>query len=474
MLTVEWLLLAIGLLLILGTGFFVAVEFSMIALDVPTVQRMVDDGDQGAVPLLKCLKSLSTQLSACQLGITLTTLLTGYLMEPSLGRLLQGPLLSWGLSESAAASVGLVVAMVVATLLSMLIGELVPKNLSIARSMQVGRALARPQLMFTAVFRPAIIVLNGFSNRVLHTMGFEAKEEISGARTPEELSSLVRRSAAMGTLDEQTATFLDRTLRFSDRTAADVMTPRIRMETVDADQPLEEVIETARRTGFSRFPVLGESPDDIRGVLHVKKAVAVPRERRPDLVAATVMTDIGRVPETVHLDQLISELREASLQMAVVVDEYGGTAGVVTLEDLVEEIVGEVSDEHDRITPGVLQTASGKWYFPGLMRPDEARAQIATLKVPEGGAYETVGGYMMAVLGRVPEVGDKVEVDGGILEVERMDGRRIDRIKFIPEERTPADELTPVSDSRESGRGGRSGRIGRIGHTDRAAGGVSR
>lgn len=467
----EWLLLAIGLLLILGTGFFVAVEFSMIALDVPTVQRMVDEGDQGAEPLLKCLKSLSTQLSACQLGITLTTLLTGYLMEPSLGRLLQGPLMSWGLSESAAASMGLVAAMVIATLLSMLIGELVPKNLSIARSMQVGRLLARPQLMFTAVFRPAIILLNGFSNRVLHTMGFEAKEEISGARTPEELSSLVRRSAAMGTLDEQTAAFLDRTLRFSDRTAADVMTPRIRMETVDAEEPLESVIDTARRTGFSRFPVLGESPDDIRGVLHVKKAVAVPRARRADLVAATVMTDIGRVPETVHLDQLISELREASLQMAVVVDEYGGTAGVVTLEDLVEEIVGEVSDEHDRITPGVLQTASGKWYFPGLMRPDEAGAQIATLKVPEGGAYETVGGYMMAVLGRVAEVGDKVEAEGGILEVERMDGRRIDRIKFIPEERTPADQLTPVSDSRESGRGGRGSRIGR---TDRAAGEVTR
>lgn len=470
MLTVEWLLLGLGLLLILGTGFFVAVEFSMIALDVPTVQRMVDDGDRGAEPLLKCLKSLSTQLSACQLGITLTTLLTGYLMEPSLGRLLQGPLIAWGLNEAVAASVGLVVAMIIATLLSMLIGELVPKNLSIARSMQVGRALARPQLVFTAIFKPVIVLLNGFSNRVLHTMGFEAKEEISGARTPEELSSLVRRSAAMGTLDEQTATFLDRTLRFSDRTAADVMTPRIRMETVDAEEPLDSVLETARRTGFSRFPVIGDSPDDIRGVLHVKKTVAVPRHRRADLVAATVMTDIGRVPETVHLDQLISELREASLQMAVVVDEYGGTAGVVTLEDLVEEIVGEVSDEHDRITPGVLQTASGKWYFPGLMRPDEAGAQIAHLKVPEDGAYETVGGYMMAVLGRVAEVGDVVETDEGILEVERMDGRRIDRIKWVPQERTPADELTPVEE-KESGRGGRSSRIG---NSDRAAGEVTR
>ncbi|QCU78442.1 HlyC/CorC family transporter [Citricoccus sp. SGAir0253] len=428
----EWLLLGLGLLLILGTGFFVAVEFSMIALDVPTVQRLVDEGDRGAEPLLRCLKSLSTQLSACQLGITLTTLLTGYLMEPSLGALLAGPLTAWGVPAASATVVSLVVAMVVATLLSMLIGELVPKNLSIARAMQVGRALARPQLVFTAVFRPVIFVLNGFSNRVLHLFGMEAKEEISGARTPDELSSLVRRSAEMGTLDAKTATFVDRTLRFSDRTASDVMTPRIRMESIAADEPLDSVIDIARRTGYSRFPVIGESPDDVRGVLHVKKAVAVPRAKRAELVAATIMTDVGRVPETVHLDQLLGELRSASLQVAMVVDEYGGTAGMVTLEDLVEEIVGEVSDEHDRVTPGVLQTASGKWYFPGLMRPDEVGAQVTGLRVPEDGSYDTVGGYVMARLGRVAEVGDAVEADGGTLVVERMDGRRVDRVKFIP------------------------------------------
>lgn len=431
--TVEWILLAVGLLLIFGNGFFVAVEFSMIALDVPTVQRLVDDGDKGAEPLLKCLKTLSTQLSACQLGITLTVLLTGYMMEPSLGRLLAGPLENAGLSGAAASSVSLVIAMIVATFLSMLIGELIPKNLAIARAMSVGRALARPQLVFTTVFKPAIFVLNGFSNRVLHTMGLEAKEEISGARTPEELSSLVRRSAEMGTLDVKTATFVDRTLRFSERSAADVMTPRIRMETVESGDNIDAVLEVARRTGYSRFPVINDSSDDIRGVLHVKKAVAVPREKRGDVMAAAIMTDVARVPETVHLDQLLTELRQASLQMAVVEDEYGGTAGVVTLEDLVEEIVGEVSDEHDRITPGVLQTASGKWYFPALLRPDEVGTQISGLTVPEDGSYETVGGYIMAQLGRVASVGDVVDVDGGRLRVERMDGRRIDRVKFTPD-----------------------------------------
>ena len=434
----EWILLIAGILLVLGTGFFVAVEFSLIAIDVPTVQRMVDQGDRGAEPLLRCLKSLSTQLSACQLGITLTTLLTGYVMDPAIGRLVDPLLIGAGVPEAIAGTVSLVVAMVTATLLSMLIGELVPKNMAISQPLPIGRRLARPMLVFTAVFRPAIAVLNGFSNRALGRFGIEAKEEISGARSPEELSSLVRRSAQLGTLDQQTATFLDRTLRFADRTAADVMTPRIRVETVGEDEGLSHVVELARQSGFSRFPVIGESSDDIRGVVHVKRVAAVPRERRADLTAGSLMSDIIRVPETVHLDQLLAELREANLQMAVVVDEYGGTAGVVTLEDVVEEIVGEVADEHDRITPGVLQTASGRWYFPADLRPDEAQAQITALSVPEDGAYETIGGFVMARLGRIARVGDVVAVDGGSLAVERMDGRRVERVRFDP---VPADGM---------------------------------
>jgi CBS domain containing-hemolysin-like protein len=428
----DWLLLAVGLLLIAGTGFFVAVEFSLVALDQTTVQRAVDNGDTAAEPLLRCLRSLSTQLSSCQLGITMTTLLTGFVMEPSVGSLLRAPLGAIGLPESVVAPVSLTVAMVLATLLSMLLGELVPKNLAISLSMPVGKALARPQLIFTAIFKPAIIVLNGFSNKVLGLLGLEAKEEISGARTPAELSSLVRRSAAMGTLDPGTARFVSRTLSFSDRTAADVMTPRIRVETVEADQSVADILAAARRTGYSRFPVIGDSPDDVRGVVHVKKAIAVPLERRTELEAGAIMTDILRVPETIHLDALLTELREGNLQLAVVLDEYGGTAGVATLEDLVEEIVGEVSDEHDRIKPGVLQSATGEWFFPGLLRPDEATDQVPGLRVPDEATYETVGGFVMAELGRIPAAGDSVAIDGGVLEVERMDGRRIDRLRFIP------------------------------------------
>ncbi|MGO3151608.1 MAG: hemolysin family protein [Galactobacter sp.] len=429
----EWLLLAVGLVLILGTAFFVAVEFCFVALDVTSVQRAVDSGDTHLKPLLKCLRTLSTQLSAVQLGITLTTLLTGYVIEPSLGKLLKPLFDGMGLNDATSGATSLVVAMIVATFLSMLLGELIPKNLVIAEPLRIGRYLAGPQLVFTAVFKPIVLLLNGFANKVLHLMGIEAKEELSGARTPAELSSLLKRSAQLGTVEADTARFLERTLVFGERSAADVMTPRIRMETVQAEDPLDEVIETARRSGYSRFLVIDESPDEVRGVVHVKKAVSVPRDRRDELVAATIMSDVASVPETVHLDDLIGVLRTANLQMAVVLDEYGGTAGMVTLEDLVEEIVGDVADEHDRRPAGVLQSADGSWFFPGLLRPDEATEQIPGLVAEEGPDYETMGGLIMTRLGRIPDRGDEVASEGGVLRVSAMDGFRVDRIEFVPD-----------------------------------------
>ncbi|MGO1940602.1 MAG: hemolysin family protein, partial [Yaniella sp.] len=233
--------------------------------------------------------------------------------------------------------------------------------------------------------------------------------------------------------DVRTAAFVDRTLNFSARTAADVMTPRMDMESVEADQNLNAVLAYARSTGFSRFPVTEGHADEIRGVLHIKKAIAVPKTKRSHLTAATIASDMVRVPESVNLDTLIADLREAPFQMALVVDEYGGTAGVVTLEDLVEEIVGEVADEHDRISPGVLQSAEGAWFFPAMLRPDEAMTHMPGLTIEEDEAYETVGGFIMAELGRVAKVGDVVEVEHGTLEVRRIDGHRVERVKYTPD-----------------------------------------
>lgn len=440
----EWILLGIGVLLTIGTGLFVASEFALVNLDRAELEARRERGETRLGLTIQALKITSTHLSSAQLGITLTTLLTGYTMEPAISSLLAGPLASIGVPEQLVRPVGATTAVVVATLLSMVIGELVPKNFALALPVATAKLVMPFQTGFTWVFRPAIAVLNGSANSVLRAVGIEPKEELSGARSAEELSSLVRRSASAGVLEQDTATLLGRTLRFSGHDASDVMTPRPRVTAVQRLEPAEAVIELARQTGLSRFPVYDENLDDIVGVVHVKQAVAVPRERRGEVPTSALQSDALRVPETMKLDALLAELRARGFQMAIIVDEYGGTAGVATLEDLVEELVGEVADEHDRTRAGVVRRGD-EVSFPGILRPDELLERTG-IHVPEDGDYETVAGFVTARLGRLPVVGDEVEIDEGRLIVRRLDGRRIDRLRFVP---------TPVRD--EASREGQDG-----------------
>ena len=342
------------------------------------------------------------------------------------------------------------VAVTLATLLSMIIGELVPKNFALAKPRETARVVTPFQLLFTTVFRPAVWVLNGTANAVLRGIGIEPKEELSGARTAEELASLVRRSASQGSLEKDTATLLARTLAFAELTAQDVMTPRPRLATVDRDQTAQDVLELARSTGHSRFPVIDGSADEITGIVHLKQAVAVPRAKRAEVPISALETEALRVPETMRLDALLTELRQRGYQMAIVVDEYGGTSGVATLEDLVEELVGEVSDEHDRSRADVVRARD--WFtFPGMLRPDELLERTLVV-VPEEGPYETVAGWIMSELGRLPEVGDEVEGPHGVFRVERLDGRRIDRIRYTPN--PVEDEVDAVRDSLDTATAG--------------------
>ncbi|GAT72718.1 hemolysins [Microbacterium sp. HM58-2] len=436
----DLILLGVGLLLTVGTGLFVASEFALVNLDRADLEARQARGESRLTLTISALRHTSTHLSAAQLGITLTTLLTGYTMEPALSNLLSPTLRAWSIPEAAIAPIATVVAMLVATALSMILGELVPKNFALALPLATAKLVVPFQVAFTTVFKPAVVVLNGSANGVLRGMGIEPKEELSGARTAEELSSLVRRSASAGLLEEDTATLLDRTLTFSRLTAADVMTARPSMHAIAAGDSADDVIKLARRTGHSRFPVYDDDLDDITGVVHLKAAISVPRDRRADVPVGALSTEPLRVPETVHIDGLIAELRARGYQLAVVVDEYGGTAGLVTLEDLVEEIVGEVADEHDRSRAGVIVGRDGVT-FPGELRPDELRRR-AGVDVPEGDVYDTVAGYVMSVLERVPAVGDEVDIDTGTLQVVRMDGRRVDRIRYVPR---PADDDEEVT-----------------------------
>ncbi|GAB3615973.1 hemolysin family protein [Okibacterium endophyticum] len=447
----EWVLLGVGLVLTVGTGLFVASEFALVNLDRSDLEARRDRGETRLGMTIAALKITSTHLSSAQLGITLTTLLTGYTMEPAITTLLTAPLTALGLPEATVRPIGTVLAVTIATLLSMIIGELVPKNFALALPVATARLVIPFQTVFTTVFKPAIVLLNGSANGLLRMIGVEPKEELSGARTAEELSSLVRRSAGAGTLEKDTATLLQRTLIFSSHNASDVMTPRPRVSSVRRGDPAQTVIDLARVTGYSRFPVIDEDLDDIIGLVHVKQAVAVPRERRSEVPVSALQSDIVRVPETMRLDSLLVELRGRGYQMAVVVDEYGGTAGVVTLEDLVEEIVGEVSDEHDRSRAGVVRN-NDSIVFPASLRPDELLERTG-IAVPDDGPFETVAGFVMSELGRLPLIGDEVSIDAGTLRVERLDGRRIDRIRFVPSPEPDTGEQPVISDHADADAG---------------------
>ncbi len=426
----ELALLGVGILLTIGTGLFVASEFALVNLDRSDLEVRQSRGEKRLGPVIAALRMTSTHLSSAQLGITITTLLAGYTLEPAFSVWLSIPLRALGLHPTAVSVISTVLAISVATLLSMIIGELVPKNLALALPRATAKVVVPFQTSFTTVFRPAVSLLNSTANGILRAMGVEPKEELSGARTAEELTSLVRRSAQAGGLDRDTATLLARTLAFADHTAQDVMTPRPRVASVERTDAAQTVINLASSTGFSRFPVVDGSIDEVVGIVHVKQAVAVPRDKRFDVPVSAIQFEALRVPETMKLDSLLAELRGRGYQMAVVVDEYGGTAGVATLEDLVEELVGEVSDEHDRTKADVVR--SRDWFtFPGILRPDELLERTG-VRVPEEGPFETVGGWLMSELGRLPSSGDVVEIDTGTFRIERLDGRRIDRVRFTP------------------------------------------
>jgi CBS domain containing-hemolysin-like protein len=427
----EWLALAFGVFLTVGTGFFVASEFSLLNVERNDLEARAGRGESGLSAPIRALKRTSTHLSAAQLGITLTTLLTGFVAEPALTKLLEPTLVPFGLSGDTLSAVALVIAMAIATVFSFLIGELLPKNLALAIPLKTLKFVVGFQLAFTWVFSWMIRFLNASGNAIVRKLGIEPKEELSAARSAEELSSLVRRSAVLGALDAQTATLLTKTLALTQLVAADVMTPRPRMQALDKADSVADLVTASIRTGYSRFPILDGSSDDVVGVAHIKQAASVPREKRSEVPLAAIMVDVIRVPETMRLETLMGELRAKGLQLAIVVDEYGGTAGLVTLEDLVEELVGELVDEHDRAKAGITRGANSSILFPGMIRPDEL-AEMA-IRVPDNGAYETVAGYIMSQIGRMPQVGDEVPLDNGTLRVERLDGRRIDRVRFTPE-----------------------------------------
>ncbi len=378
-------------LLTAGTAVFVAAEFSLTALERSTVEANVRTGDRRDVLVQKAHRSLSTQLSGAQVGISITTLATGFLAEPVVAKLIEPGLTAIRVPERFTGGLALVLAILIATSISMIFGELVPKNLAVARAVPTARWSAGPQLFFSFVFTPLIKLTNGTANWILRRMSIEPAEELRSARSPQELVSLVRTSARSGSLDLVTAVLVDRSLQFGERTAEELMTPRSKIDTLDADATVVDLSEAAVRTGHSRFPpVIDGDLDETIGVVHVKQVFAVPYGQRSSTRLADIVQPVAKVPSTLDGDAVMSEVRANGLQTALVVDEYGGTAGMVTVEDLIEEIVGDVRDEHDDEPPDVVPAGGGGWQVSGLLRIDEVaentefRARRVTTKQSAG------------------------------------------------------------------------------------------
>ncbi|NYD41955.1 hemolysin family protein [Nocardioides panaciterrulae] len=450
----AWLLIAAALLLIAACGVFVAAEFSFVTVDRSRVEQAAAEGDAGARGLQQALRTLSTQLSGAQVGITVTNLAIGFLAEPAVAALIEDPLAGVGMPQGAVAPVAVTVGLVVSSVLTMIFGELVPKNLALAKPMEVARATQRFQRGFTAVNRLPIRILNGSANAAVRRLGIEPQEELRSARSSTELASLIQRSADQGTLDADTAELMERSVEFGSRTAGEIMTPRVRTVGVDENDRASDVIVLTRQTGHSRFPVL-DSEENVVGTVHVKNAVAQPVHERATTKVKHLMAKPIVVPDSLRLDPLLALLRGDGFQMAMVLDEYGGHAGIVTLEDVIEEIVGDIADEHDRVGARSRQRRDGSWSLSGLLRPDEVE-DLTGVELPENEDYDTIAGLVLRALGRLPEVGDLAEVPVpdrsgpdevrerlAVLTVERMDGRRIDRVGLrVLGEDTPAPPTT--------------------------------
>ncbi|MFF7178776.1 CNNM domain-containing protein [Streptomyces sp. NPDC008121] len=427
---IEVLLLVVALLLSLACGLFVAAEFSLTTVERGELEAAVERGERGAASTLKAVKSLTFQLSGAQLGITVTNLVVGMLSEPSIAKLIRGPLQDIGLSSAVASSVALVIGTALSTVVLMVVGELVPKNWAISSPLAIAKRVATFQRIFTAAFKPLISHLNNTANRILRRIGMEPAEELASARSPQELVALARHSAKEGALEADTAELFVRTLNLAELTAENVMTPRVQVTALEVQATAEDVANATRATGLSRFPVYRGNLDSVVGIAHIKDVLAIPADERRLRRIGDMLREPLLVPETLTVDRLLDRL-SGKQTMAVVIDEYGGTAGVATLEDIVEEVVGEVRDEHDpHETPdlarvGVDPDGRELWSADGAARTDQLEA--IGLRIPDG-PYETLAGVLATELGRIPAVGDRVELAHWRLDVVDASGRRAARV----------------------------------------------
>jgi CBS domain containing-hemolysin-like protein len=432
------LLLAGMLVLILVNAFFVAAEFALVRARRSRLEAFGDD-DARAELALEEMDDISEYLSACQLGVTFASIGIGFLGEPAVADLIH-PWLGGTLSHGAALAISLVIAYILTTALHITIGEQVPKLFAIARAERMVRRVARPLYWFTKVFRPFVAVLNGASNAILRMLRVDPSAAFEEGGTPEDLRLLITQSREGGHLAAEEALMLSGVFDLREQQARHVMTPTARMVTVDITSDAAHASDLCIRSGHTRLIVTeGSSPDRIKGVIHANSLLQLILREAPTSPIDGIVRDALIVPETQPLDTVLADLRRTHNSLAVVVDEYGRTAGIVSVEDIVEEIVGEIADETDPSSGPVRQLTASDW----LVRGDVALADLRDYGIDldrETTAYTTVGGLVLDALGRLPRTGEQVQAHGYTFAVEAVRDSRVELVRISRDEAAGASD----------------------------------
>ncbi|MEY4130981.1 MAG: hypothetical protein RLZZ31_1105 [Actinomycetota bacterium] len=419
--------------LIFLCAFFVAAEFSLVAADRSRVEADAGSGNQRAERALRLFPRMSFHLSGAQLGITIVSLLIGLLAEPAVADAIR-PLLDNVVSEGVVTGFALAIAIVIATILQMVLGELIPKGVAIARPERTLYTFSSAIALYGAIFGPVIRFLNASANRTVRALGVEPTDELSHVRTLPELQAIVETSSQEGTLDDGATRLLTRAIRFEEKSAEDVLVPRTALKAIARDSSVSDFVALANETGHSRFPVYGNDLDDILGTVHIRSVHSVPEDRRSITKVGTLLRPVIAVPESRNVSDVLRDLKTDNSHFAIVVDEYGGTAGIITLEDILEELVGEIADEFDERQFNPTRFEQGEWLLPGILHLDEVDDQSGC-RLPEG-EYETLAGFVLDQLGHLPQVGETFVWEDWCFKVEEMDRRRIATVllQFVKED----------------------------------------
>lgn len=427
-------------LLVLANGFFVAAEFSMVSVRRTRIAELVARGQAGADAVQKAIENPDRVIAATQLGITLASLALGWVGEPALSHLIH-PILGIfpnAISPELSHSISAGLSFVIITFMHVVVGELAPKSIALQDPENTSLIVARPTLWVEQIFKPAIWALNGTGNALLRLIGIQPASGHGLVHSVDELKMLVTASAQGGVVEAEESEMLHAIFDFGDMVVRQVMIPRTEVIGVEADTPLQEMIDLVTQSTYTKFPVYEESLDQIVGIAHVKDLLhAMHTPKQENITARSIAREPLFVPETVSVSALLTHFRANRQHIAIVMDEYGGTAGIVTLEDLLEEIVGEVSDPFDLDAPEFQTLADGSFLIDGLSLIEEVNEQIGVqLQDPN---YDTIAGFVLGKLGRMARIGDSVEGDGVRVRVNEMDGLRIARVSLSRMEAPPSE-----------------------------------